>query len=94
MRRELDSRAPLARAVRPSQEGPIRVHVDNPWLLQDLCDYLAADGCLAERVARSEAEVSIPGAASGEEAVETLQMELRCWEGAVTEAWSVPRTRV
>jgi anti-sigma regulatory factor (Ser/Thr protein kinase) len=81
MRRKLEPRAPPGPAVPRSREGPFRVHVDDPWLLQDLCDYLAADGCLAEPVARREAEVSIPGAANGEEAAETLRMELLCWEG-------------
>jgi anti-sigma regulatory factor (Ser/Thr protein kinase) len=81
MRRKLVSRALAARAQQYSQDGPLRVHVDDSWLLQDLCDYLAADGCLAEPVARSEAEVSIPGAANAEEAAETLRMELLCWEG-------------
>lgn len=81
MRRKLVSQTAPVRAEQRAQDGPFRVHVDDPWLLHDLCDYLAADGCLAEPVARREAEVIIPGAANQEEAAETLQMELRCWEG-------------
>lgn len=80
LQRKLDAQTSPAREEQRSPGVPLRVHVDDPWLLHDLCDYLAADGCLAEPVARSEAEVSIPGSASGEEAAQTLQMELRRWE--------------
>jgi len=78
IQRELDSH--LLAAAHGSGDGPLRVHVDDPWLLHDLCDYLAADGCLAKPVTSSEAEISIPGAANREEAAETLRMELHRWE--------------
>jgi anti-sigma regulatory factor (Ser/Thr protein kinase) len=82
MQRRLDSQALPAQTERPSRDGPLRVHVGDPWLLHDLCEFLAADGCLAEPVTRSEAEITIPGAANDEEAAETLWMELRRWEAA------------
>jgi anti-sigma regulatory factor (Ser/Thr protein kinase) len=60
----------------------LRVHVDDPRLLHDLCDYLTADGCLVQTLTGREATITIPGAANGCEAAETLEMELRCWEAA------------
>jgi anti-sigma regulatory factor (Ser/Thr protein kinase) len=48
MQRRLDSRAPPAREAQRSQEGSLGAHVEDHLLLQDLCDYLAVDGCLAE----------------------------------------------
>jgi anti-sigma regulatory factor (Ser/Thr protein kinase) len=58
----------------------LRVYVDDPRLLPDLCDYLTADGCRIQALGRREATITIPGAASRREAAETLAMELRCWE--------------
>jgi hypothetical protein len=57
----------------------LRVRVDNPRLLNNLCDYLAADGCLARPLTQREVAITIPGAANEWEASETLKMEVRFW---------------
>jgi anti-sigma regulatory factor (Ser/Thr protein kinase) len=80
LQRTLNARTLPPRARRSARRRRLRVHVDDPWLLENLCDYLAADGCLVEPVARSEAEVSIPGVADRREVTETLKMELRFWQ--------------
>ncbi len=57
----------------------MRVRLEDPRLLHDLCAYLEADGCLTARRWRCEAEVAIPGVASEHELAETLAMEIRLW---------------
>jgi len=81
LRRHLNSRSPSPATKQTSKAVlELRVYVDDPRLLNNLCDYLAADGCLAQPLTHREAAIDIPGAASTWEATETLKMELRSWQ--------------
>src|SRR5262249_31105943 len=81
LRRQLNSRSLPPATVQTSKAVlELRVCVDDPQLLNDLCDYLAADGCLAHRVTHRDAATDTPGAAKAWEAPETLKMELRSWQ--------------
>jgi len=75
------SPTPPAQAHQDScDREPMRVRLDKPWLLRDLCDYLTADGCQTRRITKREAAIIIPGAATAWEATETLKMEIRSWQ--------------
>jgi hypothetical protein len=41
----------------------MRIGVENPTLLSDLCEYLARDGCRTSPLGRSQADVAVPGVA-------------------------------
>jgi hypothetical protein len=58
---------------------PMRVRVSDPTLLQDLCDFLSRQGCLAVEVSKDEAEVLVPGAGSDFEAAAMVMSEVGIW---------------
>jgi hypothetical protein len=58
----------------------VRIRVENPNLLSDLCQYLTRDGCLSSPLGPSQADVAVPGAASEWEVAQTLMMEIRLWQ--------------
>ncbi len=57
----------------------MRVRVDIPELLPDLCDFLSQRGCLAVEVGDDQAQVVIPGAPSSFEAATMLLADLDLW---------------
>jgi hypothetical protein len=87
LRRHLEPR-PLLAPPKQTASAPerLRVYVDSPALLDDLCDYLAADGCLAQPLTHREAAIAVPGAANEWEASETVKMEIRSWQAQHTHA--------
>jgi hypothetical protein len=58
----------------------MRIGVENPTLLSDLCEYLAQEGCLTLSLGPSQADVAVPGAANDWEVAQTLMMEIRLWQ--------------
>jgi hypothetical protein len=62
-----------------TQRRPVRVRVDIPELLPNLCEFLSSRGCVVVEVGDSEAEVVIPGAPSSFEAATTLLADLDLW---------------
>lgn len=58
----------------------MRIRVENPTLLSNLCAYLERDGCVTREVKGCEAEIAIPGAMSEWEVTETLKMEIGFWQ--------------
>jgi hypothetical protein len=58
---------------------PMRVRVSDPTFLQDLCDFLSRQGCVAVEVSEDEAEVLVPGAGSGFEAATMVMSEVGIW---------------
>jgi hypothetical protein len=58
----------------------VRIGVENPTLLSDLCEYLARDGCMTLPLGPSQADVAVPGVVSEWEVAQTLMMEIRLWQ--------------
>jgi hypothetical protein len=57
----------------------VRVRVDIPDLLPDLCDFLSERGCVVVEVGHDLAEVAIPSAPSRFEAAMILLADLDFW---------------
>ena len=57
----------------------MRIHVDAPELLPDLCDYLSRRGFLAVEVGAAEAQVALPKAPSEFEAAMLLLADIDLW---------------
>jgi hypothetical protein len=57
----------------------VRVRVDIPELLPELCEFLEGRGCLAVRRSEDEIEVVVPDAPSGFQAATMLLADLAVW---------------
>jgi hypothetical protein len=57
----------------------VRVRIDIPELMPELCDYLSRRGWVAVGVALEEADVLAPGAASEFEAATMLLADVGLW---------------
>ena len=57
----------------------MRVRVNDPRFLLDLCDFLSRRGYAAVEVGEDEADILIPGAGSSFEAVAMLMSEIGIW---------------
>jgi len=57
----------------------MRIRVDIPELLPELCEFLEGRGCLAVRRSRDLIEVVVPDAPSSFQAATTLLADLAVW---------------
>ena len=60
----------------------MRVRVDIPELLPDLCDFLSQRGCVVVEVGQDTARVAIPSAPSSFEAAMVLLADLDLWRAS------------
>ena len=57
----------------------MQVEIDEPELLQDLCDYLARHGFIAVAASQERANVLVPEAGSDMAALLLLKARVRAW---------------
>jgi hypothetical protein len=58
----------------------MRVRLNDPELLADLCDYLSLQGCACQEVTEREAHVLMAGARTTFEAATMLLAQIRVWQ--------------
>ena len=58
---------------------PLRIEINKPEFLLDLCDYLSRHGFVAVRASPEQAEVLVPDAGSELAALLLLKARIRAW---------------
>jgi hypothetical protein len=58
---------------------PLRIEINKPEFLHDLCDYLSRHGFVAVRASPEQADVLVPDAGSDLAALLLLKARIRAW---------------
>ena len=78
----LEDAFPGREGITTAQAGtvrPVRIEINKPEFLHDLCDYLSRHGFVAVRASLKHADVLVPDAGSDLAALLLLKARIRAW---------------